>query len=71
METGLNLSDPRFAGREYFTENNAYTYNWDVKHDLNGLFELMGGRQRPKKSSTNFSEGRFGFAQMEILVHPA
>ncbi|MDR2473579.1 MAG: glycoside hydrolase family 92 protein [Tannerella sp.] len=38
--------DPRFAGREYFTENNAYTFNWDVKHDLNGLFQLMGGREQ-------------------------
>ncbi len=28
----------------YFTENNAYTYNWYAKHDLQGLFELMGGR---------------------------
>lgn len=35
--------DPKLAGREYFTENNAYTYNWHVKHDLNGLFKLMGG----------------------------
>ncbi|NOX67338.1 MAG: glycoside hydrolase family 92 protein [Chlorobi bacterium] len=33
--------DPRFADRMYFTENNAYTYNWDVKHDLHGLFDLM------------------------------
>ncbi|RYE20856.1 MAG: glycoside hydrolase family 92 protein [Sphingobacteriales bacterium] len=38
--------DPRFAGREYFTENNAYTYNWCVKHDLQGLIKLMGGRQQ-------------------------
>ena len=37
--------DPRFAGREYFTENNAFTYNWSVKHDLHGLFDLMGGRK--------------------------
>ena len=39
--------DPKFSGglggRQYFTENNAYTYNWDVKHDLYGLFNLMGG----------------------------
>ncbi|MFZ4261531.1 glycoside hydrolase family 92 protein [Sphingobacterium sp. HJSM2_6] len=36
--------DPSLAGREYFTENNAYTYNWHVKHDLNGLFQMMGGK---------------------------
>jgi predicted alpha-1,2-mannosidase len=39
--------DPKFSGglggRQYFTENNAYTYDWDVKHDLYGLFTLMGG----------------------------
>ncbi len=37
--------DPRFADRSYFTENNAYTFDWDVKHDLKGLFQLMGGRE--------------------------
>lgn len=39
--------DPKFGGgiggREYYDENNAYTYNWDVLHDFPGLFELMGG----------------------------
>jgi predicted alpha-1,2-mannosidase len=34
------------GGRDYFTENNAYTYNWDVKHDLKNLFKLMGGRDK-------------------------
>ncbi|HWK57155.1 MAG TPA: GH92 family glycosyl hydrolase [Parapedobacter sp.] len=37
--------NPSLSGREYFTEVNAYTYNWHVKHDLNGLFALMGGKQ--------------------------
>jgi predicted alpha-1,2-mannosidase len=41
--------DPKFSGgqggRDYTTENSAYTYNWDVPHDLKGLTELMGGPQ--------------------------
>jgi predicted alpha-1,2-mannosidase len=32
------------GGRDYTTENNGYTYDWDVQHDLHGLFEMMGGR---------------------------
>ena len=40
--------DPKFGGgqggRAYYDENNAYTYNWDVLHDFDGLFQLMGGR---------------------------
>ena len=34
------------GGRDYTTENNGYTYDWDVQHDLQGLFELMGGRNK-------------------------
>ena len=50
--------DPRFADRMYFTENNAYTYNWYVKQDFNGLFELMGGREKAKaKLDQLFREG--------------
>lgn len=41
--------DPRYADRHYYTENNAYTFQWDVKHDLEGLFELMGGRAEAEK----------------------
>ncbi len=35
--------NPSLADRIYFTENNAFTYNWAMKSDLHGLFELMGG----------------------------
>ena len=32
------------GGRDYTTENNGFTYDWDVQHDLQGLIDLMGGR---------------------------
>lgn len=39
--------DPKFDGgpgtRNYYDENNGYTYTWDVAHDFNGLTSLMGG----------------------------
>ncbi|HEY4417820.1 MAG TPA: GH92 family glycosyl hydrolase [Verrucomicrobiae bacterium] len=39
--------DPKFSGgqggRNYFTENSGYTYNWDVVQDFDGLVNLMGG----------------------------
>jgi predicted alpha-1,2-mannosidase len=42
--------DPKFdggpGGRDYYDENNGYTYTWDVAHDYAGLFALMGGTQK-------------------------
>jgi predicted alpha-1,2-mannosidase len=39
--------DPKFdggmGGRDYYDENNGYTYTWDVLQDFNGLVQLMGG----------------------------
>jgi predicted alpha-1,2-mannosidase len=41
--------DPRFSGglgnRDYYDENNGWTYLWDVQHDVAGLIQLMGGRE--------------------------
>ncbi|RZK79084.1 MAG: glycoside hydrolase family 92 protein, partial [Pedobacter sp.] len=36
----------KLLGREYVTENNSYTYNWTPKHDLKGLFQMMGGTKK-------------------------
>jgi len=40
--------DPKFdggpGGRDYYDENNGWTYLWAVQHDLDGLIELMGGK---------------------------
>jgi predicted alpha-1,2-mannosidase len=42
--------DPKFdggmGGRDYYDENNGYTYNWDVMHDIGGLIALMGGTEK-------------------------
>jgi predicted alpha-1,2-mannosidase len=42
--------DPKIDGgmgaRDYYDENNGYTYTWDVIHDFDGLVTLMGGRHQ-------------------------
>lgn len=42
--------DPKFdggpGGRDYYDENNGYTYQWMVQHDIGGLMDLMGGREK-------------------------
>ncbi len=39
--------DPRFdggpGGRDYYDENNGYTYAWQAQHDVYGLIKLKGG----------------------------
>ena len=42
--------DPKFdggmGGREYYDENNGYTYKWQVQQDVPGLIGLMGGKKK-------------------------
>ena len=41
---GVDYNFPGGLGaREYYDENNAWVYRWDVQHDIPGLIELMGG----------------------------
>lgn len=39
--------DPKFdggmGGRDYYDENNGWTYMWQVQHDVKGLIGLFGG----------------------------
>jgi predicted alpha-1,2-mannosidase len=41
--------DPKFdggmGGRDYYDENNGWTYMWQVQHDIDGLRDLMGGTE--------------------------
>ncbi len=42
--------DPKLSGgigaRDYYDENNGWTYLWDVQHDIAGLVDLLGGREK-------------------------
>jgi len=49
--------DPKFdggmGGRDYYDENNGYTYAWQAQHDIHGLIELMGG---PDEFTANLNQ---------------
>lgn len=34
------------GGRAYYTENNGWNYTWYVRHDVQGLINLMGGKDK-------------------------
>ncbi len=34
------------GGRDYYTETNAWTYLFHVQQDINGLIDLMGGKNK-------------------------
>jgi predicted alpha-1,2-mannosidase len=34
-----------YGSRAYYSENNAWTYIWDVHHNIAGLIELFGGNE--------------------------
>ncbi|BDD02010.1 GH92 family glycosyl hydrolase [Persicobacter psychrovividus] len=45
--------DPKLDGglgyRDYYDENNGWTYAWDVQHDIEGLRALLGGKIAAEK----------------------
>jgi predicted alpha-1,2-mannosidase len=59
--------DPRYADRKYFTENNAYIFNWDVKHDISGLIRLMGGREAASKRLDELFDTDLGMAKYKFF----
>jgi predicted alpha-1,2-mannosidase len=54
------------GGRDYTTENNGYTYDWDVQHDLRGLIELMGGREKAELKLNQLFRESLGRSKYEF-----
>ena len=64
--------DPKSAGgrgyREYFDENNGWTYAWDVQHDIKGLTELLGGKKAAEERLDQMFREPLGMRKNEFYV---
>ena len=62
--------DPKFdggmGGRDYYDENNGYTYTWDVPQDLNGLIALMGGTAKAQENLDQLFREPLGRSKYEF-----
>ena len=62
--------DPKFDGgmgaRDYYDENNGYTYTWDVIHDFAGLIALMGGNAKAEANLDQLFREPLGRSKYEF-----
>jgi predicted alpha-1,2-mannosidase len=54
------------GGRDYTTENDGYTYDWDVQHDLQGLSQLVGGRAQAEANLDELFRRSLGRSKYEF-----
>jgi len=57
--------------RNYYDENNGWTYAWDVKHDIRGLTELLGGKRKAEQRLDQLFRESLGMRKREFYVHGA
>ena len=57
--------------RHYYDENNAWTYAWDVQHDIDGLVNLLGGKSAAKDRLDQLFREPLGMRKREFYVHGA
>jgi predicted alpha-1,2-mannosidase len=64
--------DPKFSGgqggRLFFTENNAYSYNWLPRHDFEGLTAAMGGRKATEEKLDALFRDSLGRSKYEYFA---
>jgi len=62
--------DPKFdggmGGRDYYDENNGYTYTWDVPQDFDGLIALMGGSRKAEENLDQLFREPLGRSKYEF-----
>jgi len=55
--------------REYWDENNGWTYAWDVKHDIDGLVGLLGGKKEAEAHLDQLFRESLGMSKRDFYVH--
>ncbi len=62
--------DPKFdggmGGRDYYDENNGYTYTWDAGQDYAGLIALMGGADKAEANLDQLFREPLGRSKYEF-----
>ena len=54
--------------RNYYDENNGWTYAWDVKHDINGLIDLLGGKKAAEKRLDQLFRENLGIRKNDFYI---
>lgn len=64
--------DYKFSGgmgaRKFYSENNAWTYRWDVQHNIKDLISLMGGKDAFIKHLNNTFSEPLGRSKFEFYA---
>jgi predicted alpha-1,2-mannosidase len=65
--------DPKSSGgrgyREYYDENNGWTYAWDVQQDIEGLIQLLGGRKAAEDRLDQMFREPLGMKKNDFYVN--
>ena len=66
------LINPKSDGgpgyRDYYDENNGWTYAWDVQHDIDGLIDLLGGKKAAEDRLDQFFREPLGMKKNLFYV---
>jgi len=54
--------------RNYYDEKNGWTYAWDVKHDINGLIDLLGGKKAAEERLDQLFRENLGIRKNDFYI---
>jgi len=57
-----------FAGEGYFAECNSWVYTWSVQHDVQGLINLMGGKDKFIAKLNELFETTYRMDKLQFLA---